>query len=297
MDILILLAGILLVLIVMSFRNAPDIYTLAKGVQHPRPDNIPGFTVRLSTDEDVASNIIATPKWGDTRLRGQSYAIEYRDMYGNETSRLITVNYGVDGFGDPSIHAWCHERRAPRQFKVGRIARVIDVATGEVLDTYESISALFDFEDPREAKRAILDAKYEEERKARKEKRDEQERIRQEFLSLVEPLADEVVVLLFTARADGRVSSKEKDVILEFCYSRAPQLSTHKEEMGKWLKRMYPDPLSFTEAIKEVKKLSPDKHSKLLELADKVISAVGKKANDNEILVLNAIKGYLGVKS
>jgi hypothetical protein len=57
---------------------------------------------------------------------GQAFFISYEDAHGIPSERRITVErLSLNTNGVPLLHAWCHERRATRCFRLDRISEVI----------------------------------------------------------------------------------------------------------------------------------------------------------------------------
>ena len=55
-----------------------------------------------------------------------------------ESQRRITLRR-IDGEGDDilALHAFCHEERGPRHFRMDRLLEVIDIGTGEIMTPHE----------------------------------------------------------------------------------------------------------------------------------------------------------------
>lgn len=86
-----------------------------------------------------------------------AFFIEYRDASGGLSARRVTVKQ-VIGIPPHMLLCYCHERRAPRHFRVDRIATIAHPETGEVLplaDLLPALSASGLAAIPMELKRAI----------------------------------------------------------------------------------------------------------------------------------------------
>ena len=79
------------------------------------------------------------------------YEIDYCDVYGEETTRMIDLRSLEDQGDDIMVQAWCHLRRDIRHFKASRIDALRDLETGEVIEdpdeVYEHFEALLDLGD------------------------------------------------------------------------------------------------------------------------------------------------------
>lgn len=65
---------------------------------------------------------------------GWSCFMVYRDAEGDMTKRRVTCR-GISGEGRPVYFSgYCHERRAPRRFRIDRIIELIDYQTGELVE-------------------------------------------------------------------------------------------------------------------------------------------------------------------
>ena len=72
-----------------------------------------------------------------------SLFISYEDASGCLSERRITCKRIERPLGGgATLGAYCHERRAPRAFRVDRIRELIDLSTGEVCDPHEHVERL-----------------------------------------------------------------------------------------------------------------------------------------------------------
>lgn len=86
------------------------------------------------------------PEGGDPaaeapRIEPLALFIAYVDAKGDRSQRRITVRHLIDA-PPTMLFAFCHERRAPRNFRLDRIAEVADAATGEVHDPAALVALL-----------------------------------------------------------------------------------------------------------------------------------------------------------
>lgn len=88
-----------------------------------------GRAIQLPADDDAE---LASEASGD---RGMAYAyfITYRSAAGEISNRRIAPRRYEPA--TQTVLAWCFERQSPRRFRIDRIETVVDVGTGEVIET------------------------------------------------------------------------------------------------------------------------------------------------------------------
>lgn len=72
-----------------------------------------------------------------------SLFVTYEDASGELSERRITcrrIDHGLGGM--PIVQAFCHEREAPRAFRVDRMREIVDLSTGEVVDPFNHFELL-----------------------------------------------------------------------------------------------------------------------------------------------------------
>jgi hypothetical protein len=97
---------------------------------------IPHFRTIDGNDEDVP-----VQPGGDQSSAGLTFGIQYGDVVGDVTQRVIRViSVHRDNAGAvKTITAWCYLRNAIRTFRADRIMTVYDYKTGEVIDNWVSL--------------------------------------------------------------------------------------------------------------------------------------------------------------
>ena len=162
------------------------------------------------------------------RLVGIGLHIHFVDRNGNATDRAIrTLRYAHDpDTGGGVVHAFCHLRKAPRQFAFSRIKRCIDRETGEVV---ENLGAFLDA--------ACLATP----------------------VGVVDDFLNEhragLFVLFSFAKADSAMRAKERRIMLDWARSHglsdeAALASLEAETKKDWRSTDY----AFWEAVKAVKR-------------------------------------------
>ena len=96
-----------------------------------RPPPAPDGFVAAPIDEGVRTSPPSNPI-------GQALLLHYVNAKQEVSRRRVTVRKITQGGGAFYLNAYCHERKAPRNFRVDRIVELIDVATGEVLTGAEA---------------------------------------------------------------------------------------------------------------------------------------------------------------
>lgn len=78
------------------------------------------------------------------KVGGLSVIIEYTDSKGATSQRLITCRNLSVRAGKDYINAYCHNRKAPRSFRIDRIKNIFDSKTGECLSPAQAFFANFE---------------------------------------------------------------------------------------------------------------------------------------------------------
>lgn len=126
----------------------------------------------------------------DYKIFDKDIELDYTDMNGQQTVRKFSVQkyFFADDLSEWFVQGYCHLRAGNRTFRVSRINSVTDLDTGEFLtagisDYFQEVYQSSDF--------------YCYER-------------------VCEDFEDEIRVLLYLSRLDGRFTQKEKDIIVDF---------------------------------------------------------------------------------
>lgn len=151
--------------------------------------------------------------------------IDYVDGNGHSTSRRVTIHrfapdYAVNGAADFMLLGRCHLRNANRSFLGSRINRFVCLETGEVA---------------QDVKAFLLDL-YANSSAGRTE-------------ALLERLADELSVLVYIARADQRLSAKEKLYLIDYLRQAEPTLELDRSTIDSAV-AIAPSRTKVTQTIK-----------------------------------------------
>ncbi|WP_442582708.1 WYL domain-containing protein [Mesorhizobium sp. ASY16-5R] len=206
---------------------------------------------------------------------GQSFAIEYIDSSGNNSSRRITVYNIIAGRGGaPSLFARCHERRQMRQFRVDRIQCCVDY-NGEVHEDVPRF--LFEnFGMSLSTGRIIVD-KHADKR----------------WAEILASVRDEVVVLAALSHSDGSVVTSETTAAARYQARKieaAGILLSDQEiaSLGSHVRRVRPTVEAIERALASMLNLEVVALQKFLNAAIQVIDADGKR-HPEEMALLDRI--------
>jgi uncharacterized tellurite resistance protein B-like protein len=193
---------------------------------------------------------------------GRTVIIDYCDAAGNETRRQVTVKQVIGEGESAEIFCWCHHRRALRTFLFARIQAMYRADTGEV------IARPLDF---------LMGAA---------------QGIEGEAFSL---FYDDVIVLVYLAKADLRMVQKERSAIIDYLVSvyHSPD-KLDKKVLDTEIKGYAPDLGMFRGALRALRGV-PDEHkAALLAAAEAVIMADGRR-HESEEDALGSLRRALGV--
>lgn len=80
---------------------------------------------------DTRRTLLGPPAYEAEPISGYACIIDYVDGFDEESSRRITCHRVERERSHFYVAAYCHERSAPRRFRIDRIREVIDLHTGE----------------------------------------------------------------------------------------------------------------------------------------------------------------------
>ncbi len=188
--------------------QAPEIVAIKQPIVVTSPISDAHIPKALPTTSVVTNISVEKDAWegwylnsygteGDKILVFEAEII-YTDGNQKTTKRRITTKrFGPNPYGkldDFLVLAFCHLRQENRTFATSRMRQLVNISTGEVAGDIS----------------AYLIGLYEASPAGR-------------TVRLLKLLADEIMVLLFVARADGRMSPKEKEALVKFLQQAAPE--------------------------------------------------------------------------
>lgn len=207
-------------------------------------------------------------------IAGVGCTIEYVDAGGDESWRRITCRKLSRTAGSLYLQAYCHEREAPRTFKVERISEVACGATGELYDPADPYFARFL---ATEGDASVVGFNLGVQRAA--------------------DLRAGLNVLAFLARADGKVVPEEREVMAEFCRSFAVRYGNEKfavEGACTFANRLAPDAETFYVSLDRLtREKAPEGLARLVaQMSGRLINADGVQ-DDREFYFGSKVQEYL----
>lgn len=110
---------------------------IALGDGRVTPQIVEGRTPSLANDDEIG--IVSDVR---DQSSGWSTFMVYEDSAGNRSERRVTCR-SISGDGRPVyLMGYCHERQAPRSFRIDRIVELIDYRTGEVVEALRHFEEL-----------------------------------------------------------------------------------------------------------------------------------------------------------
>lgn len=233
-----------------------------------------GRSPRVPKDPDLMEAL----RGQDVAVVHRQYVIDYSDAGGKHSTRRISVR-GVQAREDADTYliSWCHERDDVRHFVASRISNLVDADTGEIIaDPVAHFQALYQ----ADSKVAAWAADY-----AKKNAR----------VVALRRFEDAVLVLVYVARADGRMIEKERQPILGFVAFAAQALSLPPgmEWMPeRKIKQLSCDHEEFLRAAHNLASLDATAKSELLQAAQAVMDADGAQ-KEGELKALHWLEHKL----
>jgi len=169
----------------------------------------------------------------------------YTDRDRQQSRRTITTRGILD---DPEagwvVSAYCHVRKAGRTFRASRIDEFVDLASGEVIpDVIGYLKEVY-----ARSPQGVVDA-------------------------AVKKLADEIDVLVFFARADGRLTAREVDAIAGYVSKRA-EATFEQEILRKAIRFSQIEQRAYMAALKRLKqRLTEDQRGAILSLMNELLGS------------------------
>lgn len=118
-----------------EFRNDPELEDLIKRFGEPEVNpNAPIFDIKPGTIDDSTTKVLSAIN----ARRGLK--VDYTNLAGEESTRLIDPVKLVESEGHTAVLAWCHNAKAQRNFRIDRMRR-IEVLEGAISP---EASAMFD---------------------------------------------------------------------------------------------------------------------------------------------------------
>jgi hypothetical protein len=231
------------------------LFVTRRAVENVAPA-VPGLNPTVDDDERHAPDD-GDPD-GSAIVRGVSVglAIVHVDPEGRESTRRITVRRIYPDGDDFIIAAFCHERNAPRNFKLSKIRHVIDSKTGGV------------HADPR---RYFMETALVPESGGIGVESVTREILRQ--------CAPELAPLVYLGRADGQLGDMEVSVIADhverFAADQGREIT--RAAVNDYARQLRPDYESCVDGLEEIVENRLDRVQAFVSSVEKVIDADGRR--------------------
>lgn len=174
-----------------------------------------------------------------------SLRIRYTDAGGRETERTVDVKQFGRAPEGMIMVGHCHLRRAARTFRIDRVKSCFDVNSGEVIEDAELyLRRLYD-SSPIHAASKFLEEEY-----------------------------DALRVLLYVAKADGRLTKKERAIIRETCRKLQTASTLDDDDIDKIFSSLsVPSEAAFHRAVGKLKTRSESERIALMSAACEMVES------------------------
>lgn len=221
---------------------------------------------------------------------GQLVVIQYRDTYGQFSERRITIR-SIDSRPDGRtyLRSWCHERRDWRSFRVDRIVTMADARTGEIFtDPCVFLAAELGVDVPNQAEPTIATPAHSGPPAPSHQPNLEPPREasdRTKARRAIEPIMDDLRVLTFLARIDGKFRAAEKAIIADYVMTRIELPAVDRAWLEGFVGRIASDTDAYLASVKALdwssRPLVEGMHAALTKVAD---SDGVRHAGESEII-------------
>jgi len=182
-----------------------------------------GKKVVLSNDDDYAGSDDDYVVSDDI---GRAYFITYKAEDGSESKRRVSVSKVVQTVsGNVNLMCYCHERAAPRCFRLDRISEAINTATGEVIDDFSSHIMAVAIH-----KGTFVTATQ----------------------SVLKKYRHSLNILVFLGRCDNRLIESEIDVVFQYLIKNAFDADLDAKEIREHVLSLYPDTEIFFSSVRNL---------------------------------------------
>ncbi|GBF44408.1 tellurite resistance protein TehB [Leptospira ellinghausenii] len=185
--------------------------------------------------------------------------IEYVDAKNQYSKRRITIKRMVPWANEYALLAFCHERQSHRTFKLSGIKSMCDLETGELItDPYNYLVQRF------------------------------QDSPLGKWTKFLSEFEKEILILVFVAKVDGRMTARERKIIFEYANQRA-QDDLDFNTVDIEIKNLYCDLKEFNQYLNKTKSLTESEKNSFIATLDSIIKA-DKKVDPMELAALEKIK-------
>lgn len=259
---------ILLIIAAVIFFNIWAWYNRSKNRKSGRPTSAITL-LRRGEDEDTDtrdySEYLAGQELSDVVSIETQLLLHYKDAAGKLTKRLVDVREVDIGWTLGYLSGVCHLRKAFRTFRLDRVEQCINPETGEIINIQEHLRKIYS-DSPTFSMDKVLKDAY-----------------------------DVMRALLYIGKADGRLTRKEKEIMLQFCQSFADDNRISLADLDKVFDYYaIPSKSNFKVICGRISKLPLEAREKAVEMAAKLIFTE-KRADAGEIEAINYLGKRLGL--
>lgn len=236
-------------------------------------DNWP--KINSPTETADATEMLAGPtQEADNLTKGMRFGLSYSDAFGNESSRAIRL-ISVGRLGtNLYLNGFCELRKENRTFRVDRILEIYDLSTGEIIDSPANYFSRLS--------------------NARRSTNEYAVGNQGGNVQILEKMSDELRLLCVVARADGKISRAERDVMKKYATMRALDFEKtiptgFVEGVDDWLKYQSPAAGQVAEILTSIRTQQPELMIFLWAVAG-AVAAADKKFGQAEKAIVDAIK-------
>ena len=258
--------------VVISFFQ--DVLT-RKGSEAPLPDNL--YELGPEIDDPQSKSQVAP----DSTLEGTVIFLQYSDASGELSKRRVRI----ESIDDTYLKGFCFLRNEKRTFIIDRIQSITDLNSGEIFEDARSYLGIL-----REVGASADVGRVESNFSAhsvRKAKRISIEHSsigsddEADFLELVATIAAEIRILVFIARADSKLSSKEVKLLRKYIQARSEDLtlSITNDQLSKfecWIKSQFPNAKLLLQSMQIISSSGIEAVNSMLEMAEILVGIDGK---------------------
>lgn len=194
-----------------------------------------------------------------------AFQLDYIDARGNQTTRIVDVHEFDDTLYGGALTEFCRLREGNRTFWFDRIQECVDMDTGEIIEDI----------------RSYLHAKYDQSPDATLDK-------------LLTWHNDVLRILLFLAKADGRMMKEERLAILDYVKALSSDDRLNEGQlMGVFQQITIPSITAFKQCCGRVAKaLQPNERQAIIDVAGKIVASE-KTVHPSEQVALDYIRKRL----
>jgi len=210
-------------------------------------------------DKELPEDIAYRAVMAKHNTENSIFHIEYEDYSGKKSSRDIEINSFLEDYGKLYIYAYCHKANDTRQFLVDRIVSItFDGHT--IKNPAEFLWDRYKNSEPYKMQQALDEHK------------------------------DEILALVFLARADGKMLKNERQVIGRYIDIIVPNIDA--EAVDKAIQKTTCELAEFNKILKRTKSWGPDTRKLVMDAASQLL-ALKKQPDQMEQAFFEKLKAAI----